>query len=131
MQLLEQGEIDNLSGLVDLLKYMLAECQSLIGAAIPGIINSLSDNDSTTREACTSTLSILLQQSKTAKIFNLFLLIKMIAEFHSLIGPAIPGIVGLLKDSKWHVCLTCAQTLSTLLVQGLGKTGNLLGLFCS
>ena len=37
-----------------------------------------------------------------------------IVEFQPLIGPIIPGIVDLVKDSETSICLACAEALLTL-----------------
>ena len=50
----------------------------------------------------------------------------MIADFRHLIGPAIPGIVNLVKDDDQEVCQAGADALSQLSEQGkISSTASL------
>ena len=51
-----------------------------------------------------------------------------IVEFWPLIGPIIPGIIDLVKDSKTSICVACAEALSTLSEHG--KKTDLLKSLC-
>jgi hypothetical protein len=54
----------------------------------------------------------------------------MIADLRHLIGPAIPGIVNLVKDDDWGVCQAGAGALSQLCEQGkISSIASLLRVF--
>ena len=125
-KLLGQGETANFIG-SSLLMNIIVEFQPLIDTTIPGIVDLLKHNNGEVREAGADTLSKLSEQSKTANLLGLTLLMKMIAKFRPLIVHAIPGIVELLKDRDLSICITCANALSTFSAQG--KTDNLSDLF--
>jgi HEAT repeat protein len=96
----------------------IAEFRSLIATAIPVIVDLLNDSKDTVRAACTGALSTLSEHGKIPNLWSLTLLTTIIAEFRSLIVPAIPGIVTLLKDDQWDVSQAAANALLKLSGQG-------------
>ena len=116
-QFSEQGKIAKLSD-VALLMTIIAEFRLLIGSAIPEIVQLLKHSEGFVREIAAYTLSQLSEQGKTAKLFNVALLMTIIAEFRPLIASAIPDIADLLKHSQAGI-----DVLSQLSKHG--KTVNL------
>ena len=116
-QLSEQGKTVKLSDIA-LLMTIIAEFRPLIGHAIPEIVQLLKHNGSVVRETAANTLSQLSEQGKTAKLFNIALLMTIIAEFRPLIATAIPEFVNLLKDSNGVVRWAAKNALSQLSKQG-------------
>ena len=117
LQLSEQGKMVKLSD-VALLMTIIAEFRPLIGSAILEIVELLKHNDSKVRGTAANTLSQLSEQGKTAKLFDVALLMTIIAEFRPLIATAIPEFVNLLKDSNVAVRWAGKDTLSQLSEQG-------------
>jgi HEAT repeat protein len=123
-----RGETANFIG-SSLLMKIIEEFQRLIGTTIPEIVDLLKHNNRRVREAGADILSELSEQSKTANLWGLTLLMRMIAKFRSLIIHAIPVIVDLLKDDDLSIRITCVNALSTFSAQG--KTDNLSDLFAN
>jgi HEAT repeat len=90
----------------------------LISPAVPEIVNLLKDGDRRIHIACADALSTLSERGKPINILGLILLMTIIAEFRSLIEPAIPVIVNLLKDNDEEVRWACTSALSKLSGQG-------------
>jgi HEAT repeat protein len=116
-QLSERGKTVKLSD-VALLMTIIAEFRPLIGPAIPEIVKLLKHNGPEFRQIAANTLLQLSEQGKTAKLFNVALLITIIAEFRPLIATAIQEFVNLLKDSDGVVRWAGKDTLSHLSEQG-------------
>ena len=93
-----------------------AEFHSLIGPAIPGIVDSaLKVNDWMVRWKSTNALTAFSQRGNTVNLLRLALLMPIIVELRHLLGPFIPDIVNLLKDTN---SIIRARTLAGLFQQG-------------
>ena len=101
--------------------------RSLIGMAIPEIVDLLKESHGDDCRAYTYAVAKLSEQGNRSNLLEpgSTVLTTIIAEFRAVIAPAIPGIVNLLKDGDWHIHVACADTLSTLSERG--KSGNLSG----
>ena len=96
----------------------IAEFRPTIATIIPAIVALLNESESSVRVACVEALSTLSGHGNIAHLSDLTLLMTIIAEFRSLIVPAIPGIVTLLKDDDWDVRRAGAVALLKLSGQG-------------
>jgi hypothetical protein len=92
---------------------IIAEFRSLVATGIPAIVDLLKDSRRGVRAVCTEALSTLSAQGKIANLLGLALLITIIAEFRSLIIPAIPGIVTFLKDDDSSRCRCVVEIIGT------------------
>ena len=95
-----------------------AEFRDLIGP-IPDIVTFLKDCDhEDVREAGINALSRLSEHGKKVKLSCLTLFISLLAEFHPLIEPAIPGIISLLKDKHESIRKAGIDALSKISEHG-------------
>jgi hypothetical protein len=80
----------------------IAEFHPFIYPIIPQIIDLIKDNDSNSevRQACVSLLVRFSEQGKTPKLSSFTLLTTTIAEFRHSIGPAVPIVGDLLKETN-------------------------------
>ena len=94
------------------------------------MVESFNDGNSNVWVAYLDALSKLMQQGKrvTDRWLGLVSFMEAIVEFRSFIGPIIPVIVDLVKDSKTSVCVACAKALS--MFSEHGKKTGLLNLLC-
>jgi uncharacterized protein (UPF0147 family) len=101
--------------------------RSLIGMAVPEIVDLLKESHGDACRAYTYAVAKLSEQGNRANLLEpgSIVLTTIIAEFRAVIAPAIPGIVNLLKDDDLRIHVACADTLSTLSERG--KSGNLSG----
>jgi HEAT repeat protein len=124
-ELSDRGETADLL-LPAFLTKMIAEFQPLILTAIPELLTLLNDSDINVCKACVTALSKLSEQGKPGNLSNLALLIRIIAEFRTLIGPAILDMVKSVNDDDSNVRLVHINALSKLSQQGKrGKWSSL------
>jgi hypothetical protein len=115
-KLSEKGTPPILSGL----GLPIDDRRSLIGMAIPEIVDLLKESHDDACQVYIYAVAKLSEQGKRANLLEpgLTVLTTIIAEFRAVITPAIPGIVNLLKDGDETIQIACADALSTLSERG-------------
>ena len=99
----------------------IAELHPFIYPIIPQIIDLIKDNElnSEVRQACVGLLVRFSEQGKTPKLSGFTLLTATIAEFRHSIGPAVPIIRELLKETNWII-----REAGTTALWELSRQGN-------
>ena len=116
LTLSNDGKTANIS-VPALLMKIIVDYRPLIQMAIPGIAKLLTETTGVGQMAAAEVLSRLSEQGKTSQYILSTFLITITAEFCSSIGPAVPLIVKLLKDSPQMV-YKAVDTLSNLSAHG-------------
>ena len=98
----------------------IAELHPFIYPIIPQIIDLIKDNasDLTVRQACVGLLVRFSEQGKTPKLSGFTLLTTTIAEFRHSIGPVVPIVGDLLKETNRMIRQAGTATLWNLSRQG-------------
>jgi HEAT repeat protein len=101
---------------------IIAEFRPSIVTAMPNLLTLLKDSDIGVCKACVTALSKFSEQGKPGNLSNLALLMRIIAEFRALIGPAVLDMVKSVNDGDSKICVGYVYALSELSQQG--KRGN-------